>query len=319
VTGTFPFTVQVSDNAGRSTTANYNLIVTTQTTTGYTRFYAANSFWNTPISANPQIDPNSAAMVATAITPYTSTAAFSNSDAWGMPLSYATSTSKTYNVACTMYCTVSSVTWPIPAGAQVATGSDHHLVVVNGNQELDMWEASYNASNDTWSADVIAVNDLYGWGASCAEGQHCQGSVASGVAALGGLVRPEEIAQGQINHALAFITPATRSGYIACPATHTDGVMSSSTALPEGALLQLDPSFNVDAQNWPAWEKMIAKALQTYGAYVVDTSGAIAIRGVTEQNLGTTTWASVGVSNNGPMMTTFPWSSMRVLQLQSCN
>jgi hypothetical protein len=72
------------------------------------------------------------------------------------------------------------------------------------------------------------------------------------------------------------MTPATRSGYIACPATHTDGANSNANAIPEGARIQLDPSFNVSVQSWPTWEKIIATVLQTYGAYVVDTGGALA-------------------------------------------
>jgi hypothetical protein len=142
--------------------------------------------------------------------------------------------------------------------------------------------------------------------------------VASGFAALGGLVRPEEIAQGHIDHALHLMTPYTRANYIACPATHTDGQKNDTAAIPEGARIQLDPAFNVDAQSWPAWEKIIAKALQTYGAYVVDSSGAMSFRGVTDQNLGATNWASVNTPKGGSL-SNLPWSSMRVLQIQSCN
>ena len=98
-----------------------------------------------------------------------------------------------------------------------------------------MWEARYNPSNDTWSAAAVVVNDLFGWGATCPQGQQCNGAVAAGFAALGGAVRPEEIAQGQIDHALALATPYNLAKYIACPATHTDGNAPAPPALPEGA------------------------------------------------------------------------------------
>ncbi len=138
------------------------------------------------------------------------------------------------------------------------------------------------------------------------------------MALLGGDIRPEEIRQGHIDHALSMITPYTRSGYIACPATHTDGKYSDTAAIPEGARVQLDPTFNVDAQNWPAWEKTIAKALQTYGAYIVDTGGALAVRGVTDQNLGSNSWASTNTPK-GANISNIPWNLIRVLQIQSCN
>jgi hypothetical protein len=265
------------------------------------------------------LDSDSAAIVAAAITPFIGAATFSNSDAWGISYIDATGTaSKTYTVACTMWCTGDTITFAIPAGAQPTTGSDHHLAVINGTQELDMWLASYDASTDTWSAGVRVVNDITGWGAYCPEGIHCNGAEASGFALLGGDIRPEEIKQGHIDHALAMITPYTRAGYIACPATHDDGAYDDPNAIPEGARVQLDPTFNVDAQSWPAWEKTIAKALQTYGAYVVDTGGALAVRGVTDLNLGSDSWASVGAPK-AANISNIPWSSLRVLQITPCN
>jgi hypothetical protein len=284
----------------------------------YVRFYSATSFWNTPVPANPPLDPDSSAIVAKALVPYASSAVFSNSDEWGIPLAYATANSKTYTVQCTMYCTGDTVNFPIPAGARVATGSDHHLAVVNDTQELDMWEASYDSSSDSWSAAVRVINDLYGWGATCPQGRHCNAAVAAGFSALGGLVRPEEIAQGHIDHALAFISVHNRADYIACPATHTDGAHNDTVALPEGARIQLNPAFNVDVEPWPEWEKLIAKALQTYGAYVVDNAGAIGVRGVTDQNLGDTSWASVNTPKGG-LISNLPWSQFRVLRIRSCN
>jgi hypothetical protein len=281
-------------------------------------YYAPASFWNTPISATAAIDPNSSAIIAYAIAPNASGAELSNDNAWGMGYIYANANSKTYTVACTKYCTGDTIAFPIPAGAKPSTGSDHHLAIINGNQEMDMWDASYDASNDRWSAGVRTLTDITGRGAVCPQGQHCVGTVAAGFAMLGGAVRPEEIAQGHIDHALALMTPATKSGYIACPATNTDGASSNANAIPEGALIQLDPAFNVDGQSWPAWKKTIAHALQTYGAYVVDTGGAMALYGVTDMNQGNVTWSSVGMTK-APSLSFLPWSSFRVLQIQSCN
>lgn len=284
----------------------------------YTLWYSPTSFWNTPIVTNPVIDPKSSSMIASAISEYASNAVLDNDNDWGMSYVYASSNSKTYTVACNTYCTGDTISFPIPPGARPNLGSDHHLAVINGSQELDMWDASYNASKDSWSAGVRAVTDITGWGANCAQGQHCNGAIAAGFALLGGSIRPEEIANGVINHALALTTPATRAGYIACPATHTDGASDSANAIPEGALIQLDPSFNVSGQSWPAWEKTVAIALQTYGAYVVDTSGALALYAVSDMNAGNTSWASVGMTKF-PSLSNLPWSSFRVIKIQSCN
>jgi hypothetical protein len=299
----------------------------------YARFYSPTSFWNTPIPPNPPIDSNSAAMVQASLARFQARAGFSDG-AFGMPLAYAHSTNKVYAVRCTMYASPSAVPggpgvpFPIPAGAKRATGSDHHLVVAcavldgrpYAGKELDMWEAKYDSTNDTWSAAGVVVNDLYGWGAKCAPGVSCNGgAVAAGFAALGGAVRPEEIAQGHIDHALAFATPYNLAKHFACPATHTDG-KAPAPALPEGARIQLDPSCDVDAQNWPQWVKIIAHALQTYGAYNRDYSDVVIIYGVTDQNPGVPSWRSVGVPvdqyNNLKML---PWDKMRVIACKLCD
>jgi hypothetical protein len=322
VTGTFPFTAEVIDATSASATASLNLIVAAQSTApGYTRWYAPTSFWNTPIAAGAAIDPNSAGMISYAIASYANGANLANTSAWGM--SYVTTTatgSKNYTVACTQYCSGSSISFPIPAGTLANTGSDHHLAVINTttNTELDMWEASYNSSNDTWSAGSLGTTSTVGWGAMCALGQLCNGEVAAGFAMLGGAIRPEEIAAGLIPHALSITTPATKSGYIACPATHTDGASSNANAIPEGARIQLNPSFNVAAQSWSTWQKTIAYALQTYGAYVSDTSGSLALYAVNDMNSGNTTWASVGMSGSGESLSFLPWSEFQVIQMTQC-
>ena len=119
---------------------------------------------------------------------------------------------------------------------------------------------------------TITATTINGWGANCAEGRSCMGANAAGFALLGGAIRPEEISAGGIPHALSLMTPATRSGYIACPATSSDGKSSDANAIPEGAQIQLDPSFNVAAQSWAPWQKAITVALQQYGAFVSDTA-----------------------------------------------
>ncbi len=281
------------------------------------RFFAARSFWNIPVPSDPAIDPNSTEIVAKSILPFAGNARFANSNDWGIALIYVNGASRRYRVSCTIFCTGDSVSFPIPEGARPSSGSDHHLAVVNRRDELDMWEASYDAATDRWSAGVRVVNDLYGWGAYCAEGQHCNGANAAGFSLLGGLVRPEELAQGRIEHALALITPYTRAKYIACPATHTDGKNDDPGAIPEGARVQLDPSFDVDAQSWPAWEKIIAKALQSYGAYVVDTGGTLAVRGVNDVNPGRVTWDMVNTPKGAPI-TDIPWNRVRVLRIHPC-
>ena len=276
-------------------------------------FYAPNSFWNTPIATAAAVDVGSAEMIATSITPYVGLANFANTDEWGVSLVYASPRDKVYTLTKPTWYDDGPISFKIPAGAKPSTGSDHHLVVVNGSQELDLWDAQYNGSNDTWWAGSRFITNSHGWGANGQPGQRAGGAVAAGFAEMGGVVRPEEIAQGHIDHALSMTVPVVRANEIAGPATATDGVSTNPNAIPEGAYIQLNPGFDVDTQPWPTWEKTIAKALQRYGAYVSDTGGSIAFYGQTDINVGNRTWNSVGTPKGGSLAN-LPWGQMRVLQ-----
>ena len=74
----------------------------------------------------------------------------------------------------------------------------------------------------------------------------------------------------------------------------------------------------VDGQPWPAWEKVIAHALQTYGAYLGDMGGSLAFAAEASLDRGYDAWSLAGVPNGGPSLGNLPWGSFRVLQLQAC-
>jgi hypothetical protein len=151
------------------------------------------------------------------------------------------------------------------------------------------------------------------------------GANAANMANLAGLVRPEELVQGHIDHAVTIGIPGIASGAPACPATHNVGTTSDPTAIPEGARLQLDPTLDVSALSIPAWQKTIARAMQVYGVYVRDNSGTISIYAETSSDtaggrhydgwnkagLGfSTTAGSQGFSSG------FPWNKLRVLDFK---
>jgi len=315
----FAYEVRGYDQAGKLIDTQRMTVKTPAQQGSFPRLYAATSFWNQPIAQNAGVDKSSTAMVAKAIAPYSVAANFvAGSNAWGKPLAYASAGSP-FAIGCTRYDCQTPVSFRIPQYARASTGSDHHLVVIDqsANSELDMWLAAQDASTNFWSAGDRYVTDPGGWGAICARGKRCGAAVASGFAAFGGVVRPEEIAQGHIDHALFFTTPYTRQGYIACPATHTDGRNDDPAAIPMGARIQLDPAFKVDEQPWPKWQKVLARALQVYGAYVGDTGQSLSFSAESTLDRGYDAWALAGVPALGSLAD-LPWTQLRILQLQPC-
>jgi hypothetical protein len=308
---TFPVAVRVRDAAGDVLRQFTVQVTTAPRTTAVPRFYGPSAFINAPVGSAPMLAARSSAIVSEAIVPYQAHANLANDDDWGIPITVAEPQSPSYRVRCLYFgCDRIYGATNIPAGADPSRGSDGHLVVLqpDGN-ELDMWIGSRDSSG--WSAGSRSVESAAG---PATDG----GTDAAHFALAAGVIRPEEIAQGHIDHALAITTPDTRQGYAACPAGHTDGKHASPDALPIGAHVQLDPSINVAALNIPAWQKVIATALQTYGAYVVDTGGSLSM--YAESNLGRSynAWAKASVPADSPGLADLPWGSMRVLSMTQC-
>ena len=310
----YSYAVVFLDHRGR-TVGSYRVQVSTPTrTTPFPRLYADSSFWNAPIAPDARAEAGSATIISNSLVRFASTANLVNSPEHGYPIAYADPATASFPIGCTQYDCQTKVSFRIPAYARPNIGSDGHLVVLNPStgQELDMFAATC-----CWTAGSRYVTSMGGSGAICPPGARCNGAVAAGFAEAGGIIRPEEIAQGHIDHALSVATPYTRADYIACPATHTDG-RYSATAIPEGARIQLDPSFDVQAQGWPRWEKIIATAFQVYGGYIADTSGSLAVRAEANASRGYDAWKKAGVPTEAPSLTQLPWSRFRLLAVTPC-
>ena len=198
---------------------------------------------------------------------------------------------------------------PIPAGAAPDPAGDGHLVVMDPSSgcEYDFWQAQKH-SDGTWSASwgnatLMTGNGIYAGGLAAR---------AAGFANGLGLIRPEELAAGTIPHALSFAYPYTKSGGPVAPATASDGHSTASGAIPEGARVQLDPSLNLDSLGLNAWQKTIARALQTYGMILADGGGTVSLYA---QNPQSTTVAYPWGDADYPGLPTSLLSHMRVLTL----
>lgn len=315
---TYNFEVKVLNGSG-ATIGDFSGAAATPTASGaFPRLYAGSAFVNTLLPGGAALDSNSATIVADAITNYQGSANLSNNSAWGIPIVTASPQSSMYSVGCLYYgCSTNFPAVHIPSMATPDTGSDGHIVVLQpGGGEMDMWVAE--PSGSSWTAGSRYLTTDTGSGVDCTTFNGCSGSDVAGFSLAAGLVRPEEIAQGHIDHALVITTPYTRQGYTACPATGSDGKNATVNALPIGAHVQLDPSINVAALNIPAWQKPIAVALQQYGAYVGDTGGSLAVEAESNQGRSYDAWAKAGVSATSPSLSDLPWSSMRVLSMTQC-
>jgi hypothetical protein len=147
--------------------------------------------------------------------------------------------------------------------------------------------------NGSWVASRIDAWDLDGPGfrKPFTSWWWLYGARGSGFPLIAGLIRPEEIEAGEINHALVFASPINRKTtypggkqqVCSPPASKTDGRGIGFEFIPEGARLQLDPALDLDSLNLSSATKVIAKAMKKYGMYNCDGSSDFNIY---FQNLG---------------------------------
>ena len=247
------------------------------------------------IGSNPEIDPNSYAMVE-GIVSQAAIGFVITQKQWTVPVFYADESTPRYDV--TLKC---GKEWelgvtklknvPIPDWAE-PSDDDHEGGINpdgcggsdNGHDEGDFAMAVIDTSTrceyDFWQAKKTKGKWAASWANSIGidsdgvfeKGISCRGS---GFALLNGVIWPDELKVGRIDHALAFAYDLTRAGGPVSPATDSDGTSRGSDTMPEGARVQLDPTLDLDSLGLTDYEKTIAKALQEYGMILVDDGGGM--------------------------------------------
>lgn len=157
----------------------------------------------------------------------------------------------------------------IPADTVATGGLDRHVTVVqpDGVTAYDLYKIS-RVSATQWRAEFVVVVDLRSPGTAA-------GVRASGQPGFAGLIRRHEVAARHIPHAVAIAVPGSvlRRGPV-WPATREDGdaARSYTGRVPMGALFAIPPGVDVEAMRLSPEGRALARALQRYGAYVVDRS-----------------------------------------------
>ena len=286
---------------------------------GFPSPFPSTSIWNRLVPADAALHPANASLLANWLAGYV-TRPNMTLGAWGVAVAEAHPADKLYAVPCTVYsCTLDAFgPFRIPLTAKPDPAGDGHLVVHDpvARREWGMWEARYDPTLDAWTSSAGAAVSLDGDGIAPAGRASAN---AANFPLLGGLIRPEEIAQGRIDHALVFGQPGIGAGRPVCPATANVSTTSDPLALREGTLLQLDPAVDVDALPLPGWQKVVARALQKYGMYLRDNSGSLAIYAENSIARGYDAWEKVGLPGGSiGFSSAFPWTAMRVIHAPDC-
>jgi hypothetical protein len=192
---------------------------------------------------------------------------FGSNPSYGFPYSVVPKDQKRVRVRFTAYGDESDRgPYPIPRRARIEAGSDRHVLVASRNCHLYELFAAHRARHG-WRAASGAIFDLRsntlrpnGW----------TSADAAGLPILPGLVRPDEIRAGHIDHALRCTVEQTQRGYIH-PATHQAGSTSSRAVPPMGARFRLKASYPIARFHGAA--RIILVCLKKYGMFVADNGG----------------------------------------------
>ncbi|MFI5168295.1 MAG: hypothetical protein ACHQQS_16935 [Thermoanaerobaculales bacterium] len=165
---------------------------------------------------------------------------------------------------------------PIEGGA--ASGGDRHVLIVDsGHCRLYEIYAAYPQQDGTWQAGSGAIWSL---ASNALRPATWTSADAAGLPILPGLARYDEVAAGEIRHALRFTVVHTRNEFI-WPARHQASSSSSSSYPPMGQRFRLKASF--DLSRFSHTLQVILLALKRYGMFVADNGSNWYISGAPDE------------------------------------
>ncbi len=159
--------------------------------------------------------------------------------------------------------------YPIPPGVPIEGGpdstGDRHVLVTDRDRCLlyEMW-SSWPQQDGSWHAGSGAVFDL---GANLLRPAGWTSADAAGLPVLPGLIRWEEVAAGEIRHAIRFTASQTRRAYV-WPARHFASSSTDPARPAMGQRFRLKESFDVTP--FAPEIRVILIALQRYGLILAD-------------------------------------------------
>lgn len=288
-------------------------------------FFTPTDPFNDPIPGSPVLDSNNTTWQSKFTSMF---ASLDTSTLYGWPVYFATSADPVITVDGGYQ--NAKLHWP--DGAVPSGDADGHLIVIapGGATETEMGAATVSG---TWPSQTVSLGNGYSpcqfvvstsagnttrniCGDSTVDGNPSHtGSPGSargcGISCLAGLVLQSEFAAGVIPHALCATCSWTASTFRS-PAIISDG--GTSGGIPEGARIQLDPAF--DISGYTATQQIIAKALQVYGFYVTDSTGASGNAVVFESQAtdgSNAAYAALDEQNGNTLGGLSMWAHMRVL------
>jgi hypothetical protein len=237
--------------------------------------FPADNIWNTPIDQLP-VSPNSSTYVNT-IGATTGVHADFGSGLWdggpiGIPFITVPGTQTKYPVSFDYADESDPGPYAVPLNAPIEGGSastgDRHAISIDVDHCIlyELYAAFPQAAS--WQAGSGAIYNLLSNNLRVATWTSAD---AAGLPIFPGLVRYDEIAAGEIRHALRFTVPQTQKAYV-WPARHYASSLTGAQYPPMGVRFRLRADFDISSFS-PA-NQIILKALKKYGMMIADNGSS---------------------------------------------
>ena len=171
--------------------------------------------------------------------------------------------------------------YPVPANAPIegtaASDGDRHVLVIDRDAWMlyELYDA-HPQSDGSWTAGSGAVFDL---SSNALRPAGWTSADAAGLPIFPGLARYDEVAAGEIRHALRFTVQRTRRAYVA-PARHWASSLTSADLPPMGMRVRLKRDF--DTSGYPHDARVVLEALKKYGMILADNGSNWYVSGVSD-------------------------------------
>lgn len=196
-------------------------------------------------------------------------------------------------MSCSKYCKYSPSTIKLPEGARGSNNDDANMAVANlggdGNP-ADAWYAFWGVTAIDDAAHTITVkggDTYYDSSGGIEEPWNCCGSAPGNGGHRGlpvgaiGQVRWTEIQAGVIKHRLIMAIDNTAESHCFPMTGHEEfDIGDVPGVIPEGAVIKIRGTVNVDSLVSDSEARIIAHALQDYGAVIGDHGSGVASTGL---------------------------------------
>ncbi|MGA9795969.1 MAG: hypothetical protein WBQ17_10600 [Rhizomicrobium sp.] len=243
--------------------------------------FPANNAWNTDIS-QAQVDPKSDAIIASigadiGLHPDFGSGTYAHAII-GIPYVVVGKNQMPVQIRITTFKNQSDPgPFAVPQDAPVEGykpngnkfGGDRHVLVIDKHNDrlYEMWRA-FLQSDGSWKCRSAALFQLNSNDVRPTAKPGWTSADAAGLPIFPGLIRYDEVAAGEIPHALRFTVSHSREAYV-LPANHWASDNTSSDLPPMGMRVRLKASYRIPSA-FSAQTKTILRALKTYGMMVAD-------------------------------------------------